>query len=52
VTGQEVIAAALGVAALAYLVVRWRRRRATGNCCGEPECPAAKQVVDRLDSRP
>ena len=45
---QEIVAFGLGAAALTYLAWRWFRRRATGNCCGEPECPAAKQMVERV----
>jgi hypothetical protein len=33
--------------ALSYLIVRAVKRRGN-NCCGEKECPAAKQMIDRL----
>ena len=48
-SAQAWAACLIGLVAAAYLVWRWRRRRATGNCCGEPECPAAKQTLRRLD---
>ena len=47
-SAQEVLAFGLGALALAYLAWRGLRRRASGNCCGEPECPAAKQMVERV----
>jgi hypothetical protein len=47
-TLQEIAAYLIGAAALVWLVVRYRRRRATGNCCGEAECPAAKSTVDLI----
>jgi hypothetical protein len=46
-TGQEIAAAILVLLAGAYLTLRIVRRRA-GNCCGEKECPAAKEVTQRL----
>ena len=48
-SGQEIAACVLGAAALAYLVVRYLRRRRRANCCGEEECPAAKQTLRNLD---
>jgi len=36
-------------AAVGYLVVRWRKRKLSGNCCGEPECPAATHTVRELE---
>jgi hypothetical protein len=46
-TGQEIMVALLGLAALGYVLLRLRRRQG-GNCCGESECPAAKEVGKRL----
>jgi hypothetical protein len=46
---QEIAAYVLFAAALGWLLWRWRRRRATGNCCGEPECPAAKATARRIE---
>jgi hypothetical protein len=45
---QEIGAFLLLAGAVAYLVYRRLRRRASGNCCGEPECPAAKRSLRRL----
>jgi len=45
---QELAAYALVAAAAAYLVARRARRRASGNCCGQTECPAAKAAADRI----
>ena len=49
-SSQEIAAAAAVAVALAYLVVRYARRRASGNCCGEKDCPATAGVVDKLKS--
>lgn len=46
---QQVAAYLLLAAAVAYLIVRYVRRKSTGNCCGEPECPAAKGMVRKLE---
>ncbi len=47
---QELLTALVVGLAVGYLFVwRVRRRKATGNCCGEPECPAAKQTLRKLD---
>ena len=46
---QQIVAYALvGLAAL-WLLVRYLKRRATGNCCGEAECPAAKATARRIE---
>ena len=46
---QEIVAFALvGLAAL-WLAARWRKRRSTGNCCGEATCPAAKATARRIE---
>ena len=45
---QEYGAYVLIALAAGYLVWRFLRRRASGNCCGEKECPAAREMVDRL----
>lgn len=46
---QQIVAFALvGLAAL-WLLVRYLKRRATGNCCGEPECPAAKETARKIE---
>jgi hypothetical protein len=34
--------------AIAYLGWRYAKHRATGNCCGEAECPAAAGMVERM----
>jgi hypothetical protein len=44
---QELGAALVLAAALGYLAWRAVKRRGN-NCCGEKECPAAKQMVERL----
>ena len=36
-------------AAAGWLLWRWSRRKISGNCCGEVECPAAKQMVKNLE---
>jgi hypothetical protein len=38
-------------AAAGYLVWRMARRHGSGNCCGEKECPAAKNMVRNLERR-
>jgi hypothetical protein len=46
---QQVAAYALVALAAAWLLWRYAKRRATGNCCGEAECPAAKATARKLD---
>jgi len=46
-TGQEIGACLLGLLAVGYVALRLVRRR-RGNCCGEAECPAAKELGRRL----
>ena len=49
---QEIATFAVGGLALAWLAWRWlRRRRAGGNgCgCGERECPATRQMVEKIE---
>ena len=44
---QNALALLVLAAAVGYLGWRvWRRR--TTNCCGEVECPAAKQMVEKF----
>jgi hypothetical protein len=50
-SGQEIAVLVIGVVAAGYLLVRYLRRRASANCCGEKECPAAKQTVRDLSRR-
>ena len=45
---QQIAAYALVALAAAWLVYRYAKRRATGNCCGEPECPAAKATARKI----
>jgi hypothetical protein len=46
---QQVVAFSIvGLAAL-WLLVRVLKRRATGNCCGEAECPAAKATARKIE---
>jgi hypothetical protein len=45
---QELGAFLVGALALGYLAWRHVRGRASGNCCGEAECPAAKATLDKL----
>jgi len=45
---QTIAALGLLACAIAYLAWRYATHRATGNCCGETECPAAAEMVDRL----
>lgn len=45
---QEIGTFLIVAAACLWLAVRWWRRRASGNCCGEAECPAAKGTVEKL----
>ena len=44
---QEIGALLVLAIALGYLLVRTLKRRGN-NCCGEKECPAAKQMVERM----
>ncbi len=46
---QQIAAYALVGLAAGWLLVRYLRRQATGNCCGEAECPAAKATARRID---
>lgn len=46
---QEIGVAVIGFGTLGWLLLRVRSRGATGNCCGERECPAAKQIVRDLE---
>jgi len=48
---QEIAVLVIGLATVSYIVVRMLRRRRRGTCCGEKECPAAKQILDRIDKR-
>ncbi len=45
---QEIAAFLAVAAAVAWLAARWWRRRSSGNCCGEAECPAARASLERL----
>ena len=45
---QDYLAFILVGVAAAYLAWRYLRRRGSGNCCGEPECPAAKNMVRNI----
>ena len=45
---QTIGALAILAAAVAYLTWRYLTKRATGNCCGEKECPAVAQMLDRI----
>ena len=47
---QEIATFVVVAAAVVWLAARWWRRRASGNCCGEAECPAARSTVDKLKS--
>jgi hypothetical protein len=46
---QQVAAYALVALAAGWLLWRYLRRRSTGNCCGEAECPAAKATAKRIE---
>jgi hypothetical protein len=45
---QELGTVLIGAIAFGYLAWRYLRKRASGNCCGEAECPAAKATLDKL----
>ncbi|HEX5138847.1 MAG TPA: hypothetical protein VFY93_17890 [Planctomycetota bacterium] len=45
---QQVAAYSLVALAAGWLLWRYAKRRATGNCCGEAECPAAKVTAKKL----
>ena len=47
-TWQELVAYGLGLLAVGFLVLRYVRRRASANCCGEAECPAAAETVRKI----
>jgi len=49
---QTIGALAILAAAVGYLAWRYATRRATGNCCGEKECPAAAGMLDRIRRHP
>jgi hypothetical protein len=46
---QDVVVYLVLAAAAGYLLWRSLRRRGSGNCCGEKECPAAKNMVRNLE---
>jgi hypothetical protein len=48
---QDVAAYLVLALAASYLLQRYLRRRASGNCCGEKECPAAKETVRKIADR-
>jgi len=45
---QTIGALTILAAAIGYLAWRYATRRATGNCCGEAECPAIAEMLDRI----
>ena len=45
---QDIGAFALVALAVAYLAWRYLSHRANGNCCGEKECPAAREMVEKF----
>jgi membrane protein implicated in regulation of membrane protease activity len=45
---QEIATFLIVAAAVVWLAARWRRRRRSGTCCGEKECPALRSTVERL----
>jgi hypothetical protein len=47
-TFQELVAYAIGLLAVGFLLVRYLRRRASASCCGEAECPAAAETARKL----
>jgi len=49
-TTQELVAFGIGALALGFLLLRKLRRRAGGNCCGEKQCPASGNIVDKIKS--
>ena len=49
-TTQQIVAFGIGALALGYLLWRNLRRRASGNCCGEKQCPASGNIVDKIKS--
>jgi len=46
---QEIAAFLIIAGAAGWLAWRSLRRRGSENCCGETECPAAKQTLRRLE---
>jgi len=46
---QEVLTYVAVGAAAGWLAVRWWKGRASGNCCGEKECPAAREALRRIE---
>ena len=49
---QQAGVALVGLLTLAYLFLRLRARRLSGNCCGAKQCPATKQILARLEQTP
>jgi len=49
-TGQEIAAFVVVGLAVAYLAARRLRKKASGNCCGEKECPAARGMLDKIQT--
>ena len=45
---QDIGAITLVALAVAYLAWRYLSRRTSGNCCGEKECPAAREMVEKF----
>jgi hypothetical protein len=48
VSGQAWAVAAIGLLAALYLAARFVRRRGVSTCCGERECPAAREALRRM----
>ena len=45
---QELVVLLIIAAAVGYLAWQRVRRKASGNCCGKAECPAAKHTLSKL----
>ena len=45
---QEICAYGIGALAVGFLLVRYLRRRSSGNCCGKKICPAMAETLKKL----
>jgi len=45
---QDLAAITMLAVAVAYIGWRYLRRRKSATCCGKPECPATREMLERM----
>jgi len=45
---QDLAAVTFLAFAVTYIGWRYLRKRRGGNCCGEAECPATREMIERM----